>query len=84
MQDPITQQVASVIGLEVEEAEHNSRLASRRAAAVLKRNGYSRRYCHQAWNRGSRWYAPGSDVPQDYCSTSMLGIALIEGHINTR
>jgi hypothetical protein len=81
IQDPITAQVASTLGMTPDEAESNHTKAARRAAAILKANGYTRTYCEAAWNLGMRWCAPGSTVAQDYCSTTMLGVALINGHI---
>lgn len=82
LQDPITEQVAELIGMSVAEATAKPRTAARRAAAVLRKNGFEHRYCHRAWEREMRWYAPGSDVPlSDLCATTTLGIALIEGKI---
>ena len=82
MQDPITQNVANAIGMTANECEAHPKKASRLAAAKLRANGYERKYCHQAWERGMRWYYKGSTVPEpDYCATSLLGIALIEGKI---
>ena len=81
-QDPITQSVANAIGMSVEDCELYPRKAARLAAAKLRRNGYDRKYCHLSWERGMRWYYKGSAVPEpDYCSTSLLGIALIEGRV---
>jgi len=81
-QDPMTQNVANAIGMTAEECELQPKKAARLAAAKLRANGYERRYCHTAWERGMRWYYNGSDVPQpDYCATSLLGVALIEGRI---
>jgi len=82
MQDPITQNVANVIGMTAEECELQPKKAARLAAAKLRANGYQRKYCNDAWERGLRWYLNGSDIPQpDYCATSLLGVALIEGNI---
>lgn len=82
IQDPITLSVAKAIGMTVEECEENPKRAARKAAAVLKANGYERRYCTSAWDRGMRWYRKGSDIPErDMCSTTMLGVAMIEGNV---
>ena len=83
MQDPITKQVSDFLGMTEDQADSNPRAASRRAAAVLRANGFIRKYSHSAWNRGYRWYYQGSDVPErDLCATSLLGIALVEGKIS--
>jgi hypothetical protein len=85
LQDPITANVAAAIGMTAEECESNPKRAARKAAACLRANGYSKRYCHIAWQRGMRWYYQESDVPEpDYCSTSLLGVALIEGRIESK
>lgn len=85
MQDPITASVAAALGMSDVEAEQYPQRASRRAAAVLRANGYSRRYCYTAWERGYRWYRAGKDVPErDLCATTLLGIAMVEGHIEQR
>lgn len=82
IQDPITESVAEVIGMSVEQAENSPSVAARKAAAVLRKNGFVRRYNNAAWERGQRWFAPGSSVPMpDKCSTTILGMAMIDGLI---
>jgi hypothetical protein len=79
-QDPITERVASAIGMTVEEAEGNTMVAARNAASVLRAAGFTRKYNHGAWDRGMRWFKPGSDVPlPDLCATSVLGVAIVDG-----
>ena len=83
MQDPITKQVSDYLGMTPTEADRSPATAARRAAKVLRANGYVRKYCHHAWNRGYRWFYAGSDVPErDLCATSLLGVALIDGRIS--
>lgn len=82
IQDPITKQVSDYLGLSAEEADGNPRMAAKRAGAALRKNGYVRKYCHDTWNRGYRWYHQDSDVPErDLCATSILGVALANGRI---
>jgi len=82
MQDPITQSVADKLGMTPEEAEAKPRTAARRAAAVLRANGYTRKQYHVAWERGMRWFAPGASVPtSDRCSTTILAMAMLDGKI---
>jgi hypothetical protein len=82
MQDPVTQNVANAIGMSPEDCEAHPKKAARLAAAKLRANGYVRKYCHSAWSRGMRWYYKDSQVPEpDYCSTSLLGVALVDGRI---
>jgi hypothetical protein len=84
MQDPITQSVANAIGMTPQECESQPKKAARKAAAILRANGYAKKYCHSAWQRGMRWYYNGSDVPErNLCATSLLGIAMIDGRITT-
>jgi hypothetical protein len=84
-QDPITMSVADAIGMTVEQAELQPKTAARRAAAVLRNNGFERRACHLAWERGSRWYKSGSTIPlPDLCATSILGVALLSGDISEK
>jgi len=55
---------------------------ARRAAAWLKEKGFRHEYCHSAWQRGMRWYAPGSDVPEsDERSYDVAIVALVRGAI---
>jgi hypothetical protein len=83
VQDPITQKVADAIGMTPEECDLHPKKAARLAAAKLRSNGYVRKYHHLAWERGMRWYYKDSSVPEpDYCSTSLLGVALAEGKIS--
>lgn len=82
MQDPVTKNVADAIGMTQEECDGHPKKAARLAAAKLRANGYERKYCHLAWERGMRWYYKGSNVAEpNYCSTSLLGVAIIEGKI---
>lgn len=82
IQDPVTSSVASALGMTAEECDANPRRAARRAARVLRENGFRTDYCHRAWERGVRWYYKGSDIPErDLCATSLLGIAMIDGRI---
>lgn len=82
VQDPITNAVAEIIGMSIEQAESSPSVAARKAAAVLRKNGFERRYNAAAWERGQRWFAPNATVPMpDKCSTTILGIALIDGLI---
>ena len=82
IQDPITKNVSDFLGMTPEQADAQPVKAARRAASVLRQNGYVRKYCHSAWSRGHRWYYKDSNVPEsDFCSTTLLGVALIEGRI---
>lgn len=82
MQDPITKNVSDFLGMTPEQADAQPVKAARKAAAVLRANGYTRKYCHSAWSRGQRWYYKDSNVPEsDLCSTTLLGIALVECRI---
>jgi hypothetical protein len=73
----VTPQVAAVIGMTVAQANDNVNRASRLAAAKLRAMGYARKYCTSAWNRGQRWYAPGSVVPlADAPAVQILGAAI--------
>jgi hypothetical protein len=85
-QDPLTRDVLNAIGMTDTEADQHPRRAATRAASVLVANGFRRGYCHEAWNRGRRWYAPNSHgVPcRDLCATTTLGVALVSGDIVTR
>ena len=73
----ITPAVAAAIGMSVDQAESNTAKASRLAAHKLRELGYTRKYCHAAWNRGQRWFAPASTVPMgDDPAVVILGVAL--------
>lgn len=82
MQDPITKRVSDYLGMTPEQADAQPAKAARKAAKVLREHGYVRKYCHSAWDRGNRWYYKNSNVPEsDLCSTSLLGVALVEGRV---
>lgn len=60
----VSPRAAASIGLTIEAAYGNPRLASRRAAAKLRELGWTCSKSHVAWNRGMRWISPdGREQP---------------------
>ena len=56
---------------------NDPRRASILAGRYLRMIGYERKYNHAAWDRGMRWFAPGSSVPmQDATNIVILNYAL--------
>lgn len=85
MQDPVTSTVAKALGMTAEQCDSSPALAARRAGALLRANGYERRYYTMAWERGMRWFYAGSSVPEPaLCATTTLGVAIAQGRIKAR
>ena len=75
---PATPAAAKAICMTVDEAATDTRRASILAGRYLRMLGYERKYCHYAWDRGMRWYAPGSDLPmQDATNVTILSYVLV-------
>ncbi len=54
------------------------RTISRKSGVALRKMGYIRKYSHLAWERGFRWYAPGSSIPLSEISPAhVLGSILV-------
>lgn len=83
MQDPVSSRVAAAISMSTEDANTRLTVASRRAAQVLRANGFVRAYCHHTWDRGMRWWKPAdTQAPlPNRCATTILGSQLTAGNI---
>lgn len=70
---PASPKAAKAIGMTTDEAAKDPRRASILAGRYLRMLGYERKYNHAAWDRGMRWFRPGSDVPlEDATNVTIL------------
>jgi hypothetical protein len=70
-----THKAAQAIGMTIDEAVENPKVASLRAGKKLRELGYVRRYHHLAWDKGMRWFSPSGEIFNE-TNTTMLGWAL--------
>lgn len=59
---PASPKAAQVIGMTLDQTIQDPRRASVLAGRYLRMLGYERKYNHAAWDRGMRWFKPGSDI----------------------